>query len=204
MREDQREQPRNLVPYAAMAALLAVLISWSLYGYDDVGLRVSIRATARLAALVFSVAFAASPLNTLFRARWSRSLAAHRRSLGLAFAAIHFVHLGVVLLLATRFTASFLATTAMSSMVGGGVGYALIAAMVITSFKRTSKAIGATAWRRLHVTGMYVTWGIFVFSYLGRAFVYPLYAVLLSALVCSFSVRVASRVVSARRTRQRA
>jgi hypothetical protein len=39
---------------------------------------------------------------------------------------------------------------------------------------------------------MYVLWGIFVFSYVGRAFVHPLYAGLVALLVVAYGVRVAA------------
>ena len=51
--------------------------------------------------------------------------------------------------------AGYAAATSIASYIFGGIGYAFITAMTATSFDRTATAIGARAWRRLHLAGGY-------------------------------------------------
>jgi hypothetical protein len=152
-----------------------------------------------MATVLLAVGFSASSLHVIARAPWSRWLLLRRRDLGLGFAVVLFTHLGVVLALATRHTASFWATTAMSSVVGGAVGYVWIAAMTGTSFDGPRRRIGPRAWRALHTSGMYVLWGIFVVSYVGRAGSQLLPALFLGLMVLALAIRILARL--ARRAR---
>ncbi len=185
----------------AIAAVSALVVAGVLvvYGAGELGLRVGIRTTARLGVILFSVTFAASALNSLYRSRWSKWLLRNRRYLGVGFAAIHLQHAALIVALASAHTESFLATTSMTSIIGGSVGYLWLAAMVATSFDRTAAAIGRRAWIVLHRSGMYVIWAIFVFSYLGVSLVKPGYAVLLVLLLAAYGMRVAAALRRRRR-----
>jgi hypothetical protein len=92
----------------------------------------------------------------------------NRRYLGLGMAVSHGAHLGGIVALAARDGHAFWATVASSSVIGGSLGYALIAAMVVTSTDDARRRLGARAWRALHTTGMWALWLIFVGSYAGR------------------------------------
>ena len=183
-----------LVGGAFLAWIVAVGASFALHGAGEEGLRVAVRTTARLSAVLLAVTFATSSLNALARSGSSKWLLRNRRHLGLGFAVMHFGHLGVVLALALLHTASFRATTAMSSVAGGSIGYVWLAAMTVTSFDGTRKRIGPRAWRALHTSGMWVLWAIFVFSYVGRAFSQVIHAVFLGVMLSALGVRVASRL----------
>lgn len=194
--------PRNtrlFVGTAFVLAILATLVSLVSQGQEEAGLRMAIRATARMGALVLAGTFMISSLHTFARATWSKWLLAHRRDFGLAFATVQYVHLGIVAALATRHAESFFATTSSTSIWGGLVGYVWITAMAITSFDGPRKWIGPRKWRWLHTSGMYLLWGIFVFSYLGRASTQVLYAAFLGFLLVALGVRIGASVV--RKTR---
>lgn len=186
-----RSRPRwGITAVAALAGLVAIAASFALHGAGEVGLRAAIRATARIAVVLFSVTFASSALNALSRSPASKWLLRHRRQLGLGFAAVQFAHLGLVLTLVARHPESFWATTSLVSVIGDGVGYVWTAAMSVTSFDRTTAWLGRRAWTALHKSGMYVLWGIFVFSYVGRAGAQPLYAILFGLLALSYVLRL--------------
>jgi DMSO/TMAO reductase YedYZ heme-binding membrane subunit len=156
-------------PTAVLAAVAAVVAIAPLAGgVDEQALRVAIRGTAGVAVVAFCMVFAASSLNALVKAEWTKWLMRHRRALGVGFAAMQGIHLLVVLALASQYTERFWSTTPITSIVGGGVGYLWLAAMTITSFDATARAIGRRAWTILHTSGVYSIWAIFAASYLGQ------------------------------------
>ena len=122
-------------------------------GLTDEALGRLLRITARLAFLIFLVAFIARPLHGLFVTDTTRWLRRERRSFGLAFASMHTVHAGVIVLSANLNPDFGLLATRNAF---GALVYLLILVMVITSFDGPARAIGAANWRRLHKTGLYV------------------------------------------------
>lgn len=183
-----------IVPLAFAVFFGAVAVSFAVAGLGEEGLRLSVRTTARVSALLLAVTFSASPLQKLAAKPWSAWLLRARRQLGLSFAVVHLGHLGVVLALLGLHAESFWRTTAMTSVVGGAVGYVWIIAMTVTSFSGPRRKIGPKAWNVLHTSGMWVLWGIFVFSYVGRAFRQGLYAALLGMMLLALGLRIAARV----------
>ena len=121
-------------------------------GTSDENLRTMLRLTARLAFLVYLLVFIARPLRQLVRTRATRWLLAERRSFGLAMAAIHFVHMALIVYRASyspEFEFKF------PAQIIGSLIYALMLGMVITSFEQPARMIGPRNWRRLHKTGLY-------------------------------------------------
>lgn len=190
VRAKPRRKSSPFIPLAFVLAITATLASLVPEGLGEAGLRGAIRSTARLGAVWLALIFVTSSLHAMARANWSKWLLLHRREMGLGFAVVQFVHLGIVGVLAARHTESFFRTTALTSIWGGLVGYVWIAAMTITSFDGPRKRIGSRFWRWLHTSGMYLLWGIFVFSYVGRAAAQPLYALFLTVMILAFAVRV--------------
>ena len=159
-------------------------------GTGEDALRSGLRTTARLGAIVFSLVFAASSLNALFRTAWSRWLLRNRRYLGLGFGVIHLGHGALILLLAALHPVSFQATTDAVSLIGGSIGYVFVILMMATSSDGAVRLLGRRRWQALHKTGMYVLWGIFVFSYAPRAALAPRYIPIVLILLAAFAVRV--------------
>lgn len=169
------------------------------HGLAEEALRSGLRITARLAAVVFTLVFAASSLNALFRTAWSKWLLRNRRYLGLGFGVIHLSHAALIVSLAAAYPVSFQATTDAVGLIGGSLGYVFVVLMMATSFDSAVRLLGRCRWQVLHKVGMYVLWGIFVFSYAPRVVMAPEYLPLLLMLLAAFALRV---VVFFRQRRQ--
>lgn len=187
-----------LFGFGAAVAIAAVALALAVYGLDPDGWLYATRWTARVSVLLFAIVFAASGINRLV-GPVARPLVANRRGLGLGFAAAHFVHLGA---LSTYFATSSEHPVPVV-LVGGGIGYALILAMALTSTDAAQHRLGRW-WKRLHLSGIWYVWLIFFQSYLGRVLggpermaqgVYGLTIVSL-ALVLRLSPRLVCRPVA--------
>ena len=95
--------------------------------------------------------------------RATRWLSANRRYLGVSFAWAHGLHALAIGLLAALLGAAFEADPV--TIVFGGFGYALTAAMALTSFDATARWLGPRRWQQLHRTGLHTLWLIFAFNW---------------------------------------
>src|SRR5579862_5883945 len=80
----------------AMATALAVG-----HRFEVDGIRLVIRATARTSLLLFTLAFSAGALATLWPSGWTRWQRRNRRYLGLSFAVSHALHAAAIMAFAT-------------------------------------------------------------------------------------------------------
>jgi DMSO/TMAO reductase YedYZ heme-binding membrane subunit len=149
-----------------------------------------VRFTARTSLLFFCLAFSAAALARLWPNAWTRWQRRNRRYLGVTFAASHAMHAAAIAAFATMDPPGFAAATNLASYVFGGIGYAVIAAMTITSFDRTAAAIGPRAWRTLHLAGGYYLWIQFMASFGQRVPGMPLYSLFLIPLVIVMALRL--------------
>jgi DMSO/TMAO reductase YedYZ heme-binding membrane subunit len=180
----------RLTLWLVVAAGLLVLVVVMGGGSSGEGsLRLATRWTVGIGSVFFSAAFAASSLNAFARAPWSKWLLRNRRYVGLSFAGIHFLHAACFIALALLYPESFWRRLSIVTLVGGSVGYAWLVAMTVTSFDATTRAIGKRAWTILHKSGMYVLWGILVFSYVGKVPRVPAYMLLVAPLVTAALLR---------------
>jgi methionine sulfoxide reductase heme-binding subunit len=154
------------------------------------GVRMVVRFTARTSLLFFCLAFSAAALAQLRPNAWTRWQRRNRRYLGVTFAASHALHAIAIIAFATMDPAGFAAATNLASYVFGGIGYAIIAAMTVTSFDRTAAAIGPRAWRILHLTGGYYLLLQFTVSFGKRIPDMPLYGLFLVPLLAVFALRM--------------
>ena len=171
-----RELPggRALVGWSALALVAMCAAILAADGAGEEGLRAVIRATARTSLVLFAAAFAASGLRRVWRSPATAWLLRNRRYVGLSFAISHALHLAAILAVAAT-VPGFAADVDATTVIGGGAGYVLIAAMALTSNDTAVRRLGPRRWRALHVTGLWVVFGIFTTSYLGRALESPLY-----------------------------
>jgi hypothetical protein len=146
----------TLVVVAIQLAVLAVA------GTGEEGVRMAIRASARTSAVLFGLAFTASSLYRLAPGETTRWLLRNRRYLGVSFAVSHAIHLAAIVTLAVAFDVELATLT----LVVGGFGYVLLAAMTATSFDRAVKWMGARRWSILHGFGARYLWLVFFLSYL--------------------------------------
>jgi len=160
-------------------------------GLDEAGVRLAVRVSAREAALLFVVVFAASSLRRLWPVPATKWLLANRRYLGVGFAAAHALHLATIALFATRFPDAFQARTETYVLVVGGLVSLLIALMALTSTDRAQRALGR-GWRRLHRVGGYAAWAIYLFDYLVGFTALSLHSVFAVLVVGALGLRVAA------------
>ena len=178
--------------FALLALTLLVLSIWiaGMRGFEVEGVRMVIRFTARTSLLLFCLAFAAAALALLWPNAWTRWLRRNRRYLGVSFAASHAIHAAAILAFAVMDPTGYAAATSVASYIFGGIGYAFIIAMTATSFDHTAAAIGARAWRRLHLAGGYYLLFQFMVSFGKRIPDMSLYALFLIPLLGMFALRM--------------
>ena len=121
------------------------------------------RWTARISFPLFMITYTASSLVRLWPSAWHRSILRGRRWWGLGFAATHTVHLGAL----TYYLSAFGEPPTLTTILGGGLAYALMFLMALTSTNAAMRTMGR-GWKRLHSAGIHWLWLIFTFSYLGR------------------------------------
>jgi DMSO/TMAO reductase YedYZ heme-binding membrane subunit len=188
---DARTRGPRIVAVAAVAvaALTAAVLSTPTPGAEE--LRAALRVTALTSVACFLAAFTASALVRLRPSPATRWLLAHRRYLGLSFAASHAIHALVIAALERR--TNFIAGYDPTTLVGGGLGLVATALLAATSNDAAVRQLGARAWHRLHKVGVYYIWIIFVFTYMGPALASPYHALMTLALVAALVLRLAAR-----------
>lgn len=168
-----------------VAAMTAGLIIS--HGGDVDGMRVAIRATARTSLVLFVMAFTASALAELLPSAATRWQRRNRRYLGVSFAVSHFIHLGVILALASVDRVLFWQLTNISTILLAGSAYLFIAAMAATSFDRTAAWLGPHKWRLLHLVGGWYIWISFAIAVGKRVpldrFYWPMAVLVLAAAI---------------------
>lgn len=180
--------------WAALIVAVVVFVTLAAAGSAEPGLRATIRTTARLSALLLLPSFLASSANARWRTPFTKWLLRNRRYLGLGFAVSQFTHGAFVLTLAQLHAGSFWTNVDPTTVVGGGIGYVFLVLMTVTSFDRTAAWLGRRRWRALHTTGVFLFFGIFVFSFaqgIGRS---PVYAALVVLLLAALALRLAVRL----------
>jgi DMSO/TMAO reductase YedYZ heme-binding membrane subunit len=180
--------------FAVLALTLLALSVWiaGMRQFEVDGVRMVIRFTARTSLLFFCLAFSAAALARLWPNAWTRWQRRNRRTLGVTFAASHGIHAIAIAAFATMDPAGYAAATSLTSYIFGGIGYAVIIAMTATSFNRSARALGASAWRRLHLIGGYYLLFQFMVSFGKRIPDMPLYALFLIPLLAVFALRMIS------------
>lgn len=179
-----------IVGYATLILLPLFLLELAVVGVNEDGIRQVVRTSAQTSLLLFVAAFSASSLFQLRRTPLTRWLLANRRYIGVSFGVSHYAHLAA--LIALGFVSpSFVENLNAVTIIGGGMAYVFLTAMVATSFDRSAAALGPLWWGRLHKVGGYYIWGIFFQSYLPRLLITSIaYAPAVALLVGAFSLRM--------------
>jgi hypothetical protein len=135
---------------AAFAVALAITAAvFAVRGVDNKSIRLALELTARWSFLLFVLAYAARALATLFGSSFA-VLAGRGRELGLAFAAAHLVHVGLVIQLGI--------VMGRVPLSGGLLLFFLIGLLftyllALLSFGG-ARAMGPAAWKTLRFIGM--------------------------------------------------
>jgi DMSO/TMAO reductase YedYZ heme-binding membrane subunit len=138
---------RNLIVLDAailIVGLPSLLVLWQ-SDFDEESFGVVLRATARVALLVFLVIFVTRPLHQLATSGFTRTLQANRRNMGIAFAGVMTAHLGLLIWF-----------NGPVAPIPGIIAYSLLYLMLVTSFDKPRAALGLRRWKYLHKTGLYV------------------------------------------------
>lgn len=180
-----------------------LLAAWVLLqrGSGEAGTGEALRATARLAFVPFVLAFVARPLHDLWPGRPSVWLFANRHTLGVSFGLCMSTHLGLILWLHRLSAPHVPKAVTLADYVIGGPGLLLVFVMLVTSARRVRAAIGARAWRRIHTSGQYFVWFIFlaclVDSYGRKSPPYPAsdYLPFIAVLLAAMAIRLGAALV---------
>jgi hypothetical protein len=150
----------RIVVFSALTVGSIVGAIWLFHGIDEQGMRMAIRATGRTSCILFLSAFVASSLHKLWSTPLSAWLLKNRRYLGISMAVSHTYH-------AIALFGLWIVTSgaAPSSNPLGTLGYILLFAMTVTSFKRPAAWLGKRGWKILHTTGMHFFWLGLLFEY---------------------------------------
>jgi sulfoxide reductase heme-binding subunit YedZ len=189
-----------IVGVAALAVALMTAVILVSTGASEEGFHLLLRATALTSLILFLSAFVAAPLRQLYPTRAFAWMRRNRRYLGVSFAVSHAVHLAAILTL-VRVSETFADQLEASTVIGGGLAYAFIAAMTATSFDRTAAWLGPRRWKILHTTGVYYLWVIFFVTYLPRAARSFVYVAIVGVLAAAMALRILRRLGPTRRTR---
>lgn len=187
-----------MVGWSALVLVSITLGILAVYGTGETGLHVVIRTSAQTSFVLFTSAFVASALATIFPIPLSRWMRRNRRYLGVSFAVSHTIHLIAIVMLASRFGDKFKINA--GTLIGGGLAYLFIFAMTATSFDRSAAWVGPRAWRLLHTAGVYYIWFIFFITYAPRTATEPIFY---APFVLILLTAVALRGVAWQRSRGR-
>lgn len=151
---------KSLVFFATVVPLLALAYAIQQSGDYVRALPYVMWPTAHIAFALFWMAFTASSFNTLAPGQYSKWAMKNRRYIGLSFAAMHFIHLVLVL--------SNITLTAEARewyvLLAGGAAYSFLGLMALTSNNAAMKKLGTKNWKRLHWVGSWYIWAIFISS----------------------------------------
>ena len=124
---------RNLFVFAAALGIVGIpsLFYLNRSGFDEDAFGVVLRTSARFAILIYLLIFSARPLHQLVTSGSTRSLLTNRRYIGIALAGVMMAHLIFLLWF-----------NGLVTPVPGMIIYALLIAMLITSFNGPRAALG--------------------------------------------------------------
>lgn len=163
-------------------------------GWNETTLLIILRISARVAVVLFILAFVASTLIKLENTSFTRWLIRNRKYIGISFVLVHTIHLGFIFARHLLYEPTLL-TSEPVSRVGGFIAYLFILLMAVTSFDVVSKKIRAPYWQVLHTTASYYIWLVFFLAYLKRlgkedVLFYLLFTLLLLALILKIIVKI--------------
>ena len=135
---------------ALLAALLIAVGTLLHFGIGEKGTYTAIRLTARWSYGFFLLAYTGGPLAVVFGPRF-QPLARRGRELGLAFAAAHLVHMGLVAWLYHIASTPPIPTSA-AIFFGVALGFTYLIALL--SIPRLASALPRWLWRAIVIVGM--------------------------------------------------
>lgn len=181
------QQGRGLWDWRIVQAIVGVSVLyfslWFLLNdFNEGTARHAIALSARIAVVLFCLAFGASAFHFFIKNSFSWWLRMNRKYIGISFAILHLIHLSFLVVLQQNFHPVFDQAKTIS-LLGGGLAYLFVVLMLATSFSFFSKYLSKKQWAILHTVGGYWVWFIFIRSYVKKAMNEHEYILLVALLV---------------------
>lgn len=145
--------------------VVGLMVNFGLAGWEAPAITDAIDATGRVSLILFSIAFIASSVDSLWPSSLSRWMLRNRRWIGLSFASSHFIHLGLIISMTVFFPDPFVREQSMAQWVFGGLAYGFVLLMALTSTDQAQHWMGMKNWKRLHFVGSHWIWTLFLLTY---------------------------------------
>ena len=145
--------------------VVGLMVNFGLAGWEAPAITDAIDATGRVSLILFSIAFTSSSVESFWPSSLSRWTLRNRRWIGLSFASSHFIHLGLIISMTVFFPDPFVREQSMAQWVFGGLAYAFVMLMALTSTDQAQHWMGMKNWKRLHFVGSHWIWTLFLLTY---------------------------------------
>lgn len=156
----------GLLSFIVFAASALVLICWFVTDFHgEQEYRHMIRVSVRSAWPLLMMVFVASSLVRLNPGKSSAWLLRNRKYIGLAFSAIMLWQILFIFLLIRTGATLFPPGPAALFIVSDLIGNTLLLLMTVTSFDKFKHKLTPNVWKRLHKTGIYYIWAIYLYSW---------------------------------------
>ncbi len=179
------------VLFSTMLAIGAVVLTTlERNGTNEATASLMLRLTARISFLIYMLVFVSRPLRQLLKSPLTGKMLKNRRYFGIALAGSHTVHLILIIWFFVFISDS---GPPLRVVLFGGIGYLLLYLMLITSFDKPAAAIGSSAWRRLHKTGLYWVGAVFAVTFVPKFLAQPdnlTYLISALLILSALSIRV--------------
>ena len=187
-------QKWQIVNFAAIAIATVFISILAFKGTNEASFRILIRLTARSSAVLFLLAFTASPLQRLKPSNLSNWMLRNRRYFGLSMAISHGFHAVAIAGVAVLTSESMVGRDSLDA----SLGYVFIFLMTITSFPYPAAILGRRNWKVLHTVGMYYLWLSFTVAFGSRIaeawlFYLPVTVILIATLMLRVALLVKMR-----------
>ncbi len=203
MAKSKTQSYLSLLLLLSLLNIGAAVAVFGFYRVTEQGMRIMIRSTALIAAVLFCISFSASAIYYFLPGKFSALLLRLRPQIGLGFSVFHSFHLLFLLWLQQSIHPVFtLAKT--SSLAAGVVAYFFLWAMMLTSFPEIRSRFSSRNWKLLHTFGGYWIWGVFFSQYskkiMNHDSRYVLFGLVLSVLLLRIAKLIAQRIKLPRST----
>lgn len=154
----------SLVCASALTNVVVMLVTIYIVGSDKEGWHQAVRNTIRMASLLFFVLLTLEYFSRRFTNPVWTFLRAHRRGLGLGFAAAVVIHLSAVYLYLEH--GGRLPSLLALSMDGTAV--VALSLMAVTSNDKAVALLSPVRWKILHRTGVWICWFTLLIPFISR------------------------------------
>ena len=146
------------VPLTFLVASYVMIVA----GTGEWGTREALRATARIAFVLFILAFIARPLRDLWPSAFAGWLVQQRKLIGVCFAFSISIHVWLILWLFYVKAPEWPEIVTVADLYVGIPGLVFVFFMLVTSAEAVRRSLSPASWERLHTFGLYFVWAVFM------------------------------------------